>query len=129
MSGRHLLDTNIIVAIFKQETQVLQRLAAATEVFVPVIAIGELYYGAQHSGQVAKNLAQVQGFAAQSKILSCDLATADYYGQIKQELKQKGNPIPENDIWIAAIARQHSLTVVSHDQHFQQVPSLDLEAW
>jgi tRNA(fMet)-specific endonuclease VapC len=129
MSGKHLLDTNIIIAIFKSEPRVLQHLAAASDIRIPVIALGELFYGAQHSGNVQKNLAQVQTFAAQANLLICDAVTADIYGQIKNELKQKGNPIPENDVWIAALGRQHGLTLVSRDQHFVQVPGLPLEVW
>lgn len=129
MSGKFLLDTNIIIAIFKNDAKVIQRLRSAVEVFIPTVAIGELFYGAQHSPNVQKNLAEVQTFAAHSNVLPCDLLTAEMYGQVKNELKRKGNPIPENDIWIAAIAQQHGLTLVSRDQHFLQVSELLIEAW
>ncbi|QDU25418.1 tRNA(fMet)-specific endonuclease VapC [Anatilimnocola aggregata] len=129
MAGKHLLDTNIIIAIFKRDANVLQRLATATEAFVPLIAIGELYYGAQHSAQVQRNMQEVQAFATQSQVLGCDLVTAEIYGQIKNELKAQGFPIPENDVWIAAIARQHDLIVATRDQHFQKVNGLTVESW
>jgi tRNA(fMet)-specific endonuclease VapC len=60
---------------------------------------------------VQRNLREVQGFAAIAQVLPCDQLTAEIYGQVKSELKAKGNPIPENDLWIAAIARQYSLTL------------------
>lgn len=129
MNGRHLLDTNIIVALFKDDENVRTRIAASSEVFVPAVAIGELYYGAHHSARVEKNLRQVGEFAATSTVLSVDLVTAEHYGHIKNKLKTKGNPLPENDVWIAAIAQQHSLTVVTRDQHFKEIDGLLLEEW
>ncbi|REJ85163.1 MAG: type II toxin-antitoxin system VapC family toxin [Planctomycetota bacterium] len=129
MNGKHLLDTSIIVALFKNDEAVRSQIASAPEVFVPSIAVGELYYGAQHSAQVERNVAQVREFAANSAVLACDLVTAEHYGQIKNELKTKGRPLPENDVWIAAIASQHSLTVVTRDQHFGVIDGLQLEEW
>jgi len=129
MNGKHLLDTNIIVALFKNDDNVRNQIAASPEVFVPAIAMGELYYGAQHSAHIEKNMNQVREFATNSTVLACDVATAEHYGQIKNELKTKGHPLPENDVWIAAIAKQHSLTVVTRDQHFKEIEGLHLEKW
>lgn len=129
MSGRHLLDTNIIVALFKDDENVRTKIAASAEVFVPAIAIEELYYGAQHSAKVEKNMKQVREFAAASTVLPVELTTAEHYGQIKNDLKTKGRPLPENDVWIAAIARQHSLTVITRDQHFKEINGLLLDEW
>ncbi|MGE0373808.1 MAG: type II toxin-antitoxin system VapC family toxin [Planctomycetaceae bacterium] len=129
MNGKHLLDTNIIVALFKDEENIRSEIAAAAEVFVPAIAVGELYYGAQHSAHVEKNMRLIREFAANSVVLACDLSTAEHYGRIKNELKSKGRPLPENDLWIAAIARQHGLTVVTCDHHFKAIDALPLEEW
>jgi tRNA(fMet)-specific endonuclease VapC len=105
MSGRVLLDTNIVIALFAKEAAIQQRLAETDEVFVSSIVLGELYYGAQKSSHVEANIARVNTFAAASAVLVCDTATAQYYGAIKNHLRAKGHPIPENDIWIAATAR------------------------
>ena len=129
MSGRHLLDTNIIVAMFRNDGGVKEQLANSVEVFVPSIAIGELHYGAQHSVHVERNTRQVQEFAENNTVLPCDAATAEHYGIIKNALKAKGRPLPENDVWIAAVARQHSLTVVTRDQYFHEIEGLTLEVW
>jgi tRNA(fMet)-specific endonuclease VapC len=110
MNGRYLLDTNIVIAIFADEARVCQQLAEAEEVFVPVIVLGELYYGAHKSARVVANLARVDEFAANNIMLVGDTQTAQQYGQIKSELRAKGRPVPENDIWIAAVARQYQLT-------------------
>jgi len=129
MNGRHLLDTSIIIALFKNDETVRNQVAASLEVFVPAIAVGELYYGAQHSAHVEKNMKRVREFAENATVLVCDIATAQHYGQIKNELKMKGHPLPENDVWIAAIAKQYSLTVVTRDQHFKEIDALLLEEW
>ena len=129
MSGRFLLDTNIVIAIFAEESAVLERAAAADEVSVPAVALGELYYGARKSAQSATNIARIDEFAAAATVLGCDAVTAQQYGKIKNDLRAKGRPIPENDIWIAAVAAQHGLTVVSRDDHFAEVTDLPREVW
>lgn len=64
-----------------------------------------------------------------SIVLGCDAETARRYGEVKNGLRQKGRPIPENDIWIAAIALQYDLTLVARDVHFGEVDGLKVEAW
>ncbi|HLE40564.1 MAG TPA: type II toxin-antitoxin system VapC family toxin [Nitrospirota bacterium] len=129
MSGRYLLDANIIIALFAQETAVHERLTTAEEVFVPCVAVGELYFGAYKSLRVPENLSRIDEFAVDNLVLSCTADTARKYGEIKNRLKEKGQPIPENDIWIAAIARQHGLTLVTRDAHFDAVENLKVEVW
>ena len=121
MSGKYLLDTNIVIALFADETSVKDNLAKAEEVFIPSIAIGELCYGARKSARAGENLARIDDFAASNVVLGCDTETARYYGEIKNALRLKGRPVPENDIWIAAIAVQHDLTLVSRDAHFSEI--------
>src|SRR5438309_795514 len=128
MSGK-LLDTNIIIAPFAQDAAVQSQLAATQDVFVPSITLGELYYGARRSGRSAANLARIDQYAAHSTVLRCGTVTAQQYGEIRNLLRLKGKPIPENDIWIAAIAQQHQLTLVSRDEHFTAVYGLLVEKW
>lgn len=129
MNGKLLLDTNAVVALFGRDPGIQNRLQSAAEVFVPVIVLGELYFGADNSSRPVENHAQLDQFAASNSILLCDIATARQYGQIKHKLRLKGRPIPENDIWIAAIALQYSLTIISRDQHFDDVDGLSVEGW
>ncbi len=129
MNGRFLLDTNIVIALFANESPVIDRLREAEEVFVPSIVLGELYYGARKSSRVEENIARIDDFAEKSVVLGCGSETARQYGEIKNDLRQKGHPIPENDIWIAAIAVQNDLILVARDAHFQEVAGLNLEAW
>ena len=129
MSGRYLLDTNIIIALFADEAIVKSKLAQASEVFIPSFAIGELCYGARKSGRVQANLAKVDELIATSTVLVCDAETARQYGKVKNKLRLKGRPLPENDIWIATLALQHDLVLVTRDAHFQEVESLQTIVW
>jgi tRNA(fMet)-specific endonuclease VapC len=129
MTGKVLLDTNIVIALFAGEASVQQRLSIADEVFITSIVLGELYYGAQKSVRTEKNIARIDEFAANNTVLWCDIATARQYGIIKSQLRTKGNPIPENDIWIAAVAKDYQLTLVTRDRHFQHVDGLAIEQW
>ncbi|NJL61695.1 MAG: type II toxin-antitoxin system VapC family toxin [Methylacidiphilales bacterium] len=129
MSGRYLLDTNILIALFADEVAVKNNLAQANEVFIPSFAIGELCYGARKSGRTQANLARVDELVANSTVLGCDAETARQYGEVKNKLRLKGRPLPENDIWIAALALQYGLILVTRDAHFQEVENLQTVAW
>jgi tRNA(fMet)-specific endonuclease VapC len=129
MTGRYLLDTSVIIALFADNTALKETLRNADEVFVPSIAVGELYFGARKSSRVQDNLARIDEFALESVVLGCDTDTARHYGEVKNGLRVKGRPIPENDIWIAAIAVQHHLTLVTRDVHFYEIEALRTESW
>jgi len=129
MSGRYLLDTNIAIALFANETEVIDSLSQAEEIFVPCIVLGELCFGARKSVRVKENLLRVDDFAASNVVLSCDTETARHYGEIKNALRIKGRPLPENDIWIAAIALQNDLVLVTRDIHFDEIDNLKVVRW
>lgn len=107
----------------------MQNLRAVDKFFVPSIVLGELYFGARKSSRSAQNLKRIDELATKTAILGCDEKTAQQYGQIKDTLRQKGRPIPENDIWIAAIALQHNLTLITRDAHFAHIDRLLTTAW
>ena len=96
-TGRVLLDTNILIALFANEPAVRRGIEAAEAVFVPVIALGELLYGAHRSARPTENLERLASFAAAAAVLLCDVATASAYGELKATLRAHGTPIPEND--------------------------------
>lgn len=130
MAGsKFLLDTNAIIALQREDEALKKLLTAATDVFVPVVAVGELYYGAYKSGRVEENRQNVAAFIAGRVVLRVDADTADVYGQAKQGLRAKGRPIPENDIWIAALAIQYDLTLITDDAHFAEVDNLNWQRW
>jgi len=124
-----LLDTNILIALFEGDKGVLSHLNQASDVFVPVVALGELFFGAAKSARSAENTSRIERFASGRSIIVCDLEVAREYGVLKQRLKKKGRPIPENDIWIAAAAKAHGMTLVTRDGHFENVEGLKIAGW
>ena len=129
MSGRYLLDTKIVIAWFAGEATVRRHLKLNADLFLSSIVIGELYFGACASGRKEANLRRIDDLVQESAVLNCDLQTALRYGDVKNDLREKGRSIPENDLWIASIALQHSLILVSRDRHFDEVIGLAREAW
>jgi len=124
--GRVLLDTDIIIALFNADREILAWLPQAVESLISVITVGELLRGVYGSRLIETNLARVGALLESVPVLACEIATAVRYGRIKQQLRMKGRPLPENDIWIAATAQQHQLTLVTRDRHFEQIQGLDL---
>lgn len=130
MNGnKFLLDTNAIIALQREDRTLKQMLSTATDVFIPVIAVGELYFGAYKSQRVEQNRQAIVAFLANRTVLHVDEDTSDVYGQIKQRLRAKGRPLPENDIWIAAFAIHYDLTLVTNDRHFDEVDTLVWRKW
>jgi tRNA(fMet)-specific endonuclease VapC len=125
----YLLDTNAAIPLLNGDPVMKKMVSEADEIFIPVIVIGELYFGAENSGQVVTNIQRVDDFAARYAVLHCDVATARKYGTIEKQLKMTGRRIPENDMWVAAIALQHKLTLLTRDAHFKHVGGLAIQAW
>lgn len=129
MSGRYLLDTSVVIPLFRGEEAIQERLDATEHVFLPAVALGELYFGAENSNQPEKHLTQIRELAAVCVFLPCDDETALYYGRLKKQLRTKGRAIPENDLWIASIALQHNLSLATRDVHFDAIEELESERW
>jgi len=127
VNGKVLVDTNVVIALFAGEPGVVERLRHSEAVFLCVPVVGELRYGAQASARVESNLSRLDQFARALMVLHCDPDTASAYAKVKFGLRQKGRPIPENDVWIAAIAQQHDLTLLTRDSHFEQIEGLGVE--
>jgi len=128
MSGKSLLDTNIVIAFFDGDDQVLDKIAD-TQIYIPSPVVGELRFGAEKSKKKSSNQKQIDLLLSEVTILPVTETTATYYGKIKNLLKQKGKPIPENDIWIAAIAKEYDLFLVTRDAHFSNIEDLKLLVW
>ena len=124
-----LLDANAVIDYFKGNKAVVSKIKSAKTIFLPAIVLGELYFGANNSSNKQKHIRQIKKFINFCEILTVDSTTAIHYGTIKATLKKKGKPIPENDIWIAAIARQNKLTILSNDNHFRNIDSIALASW
>ncbi|MEL6221957.1 MAG: type II toxin-antitoxin system VapC family toxin [Cyanobacteria bacterium J06627_8] len=129
MGGSYLLDTNIIIGLFAGQESIINHLQQSDEIFIPSIALGELHYGARKSGRIQQNLERIEEFVADVTVVDCDAATARQYGDVKNRLRVKGHPLPENDIWIAALGLQYALVLVTRDAHFQHVEGLQAVRW
>ncbi|MDZ4850723.1 MAG: type II toxin-antitoxin system VapC family toxin [Pirellulaceae bacterium] len=128
MNGKFLLDTNIAIA-FLIGDETLQRPAPSSELYISSIAIGELFYGALNSNKIDENILRLAEFIRDTVTVKCDDDTARIYGEIKTALRKKGRPIPDNDIWIAATAKQHSLSLATRDEHFEDVDQINIVRW
>jgi tRNA(fMet)-specific endonuclease VapC len=127
--GSYLLDTNIVIGLLGGDSGITKRIAVAEQVYVPSIVLGELYYGAHKSQRPSDNVARIDAIARRAAILVCDDVSAERYGRLKAALRYRGAPIPENDLWIASLALQHDLTLVTRDSHFQLVTEVTTESW
>ena len=132
---KYLLDTNACVQFLrgKQASDVGGRIAqlpAGDELVTCSIVMPELLFGAYRSGQPAQNLLEVEDFIAPLNSLPFDDATSRIHASIRADLARQGNPIGPYDLMIAAIAIQHTLTVVTHNVgEFSRVPGLQIEDW
>ena len=129
MNGDYLIDTNIVIGLFKNDESVVSNIQTATQIYIPSVVIGELFYGAFNSNNKQENIEKINQFSQDANVLNCNSTTGLFYGLIKKELKDKGNPIPENDIWIAALAQQHNMPLVSRDKHFIIIKNIDVLRW
>jgi tRNA(fMet)-specific endonuclease VapC len=123
-----LLDTSIVVASFRNDAAILTRLSGA-QIVVTSTVLGELYYGARRASRAAQQMTLIAGLIHKSTILVCDQKTAEYYSEIKHELRLQGLLIPDNDTWIAASALQYRLPLAARDGHFERIQGLVVEQW
>lgn len=121
-----LLDTSIVIELFKGDQEVLNFLDKQQNVFIAAAVLAELYLGAYRSANVQKHIEQIKAFLLQCTVLSADQATAEACAKVKAALLKKGKPIPENDIWIAATALQYDLPLYTNDKHFSEVDNISL---
>jgi tRNA(fMet)-specific endonuclease VapC len=131
MNGKdYLLDTNIVIGLLANEEAIVQKIQSLTRLIqILNIVLGELLYGAEQSTRKESNKKRLEELTQTAFILGCDAETAHHYAIIKSLLKSQGTPIPENDLWIAALAQQHDMILVTRDGHFKNIPSLALESW
>ncbi|MGH9502400.1 MAG: type II toxin-antitoxin system VapC family toxin [Terriglobales bacterium] len=116
-----ILDTNALSAAADDDPAVSALLARAEQVAIPVIVLGEYRYGIAQSRNRASYENWLAGLLNDCIVLDIQEPTTHYYAEITLELKRKGKPIPTNDLWIAALCRQHSLPLLSRDRHFDLV--------
>ena len=118
-----ILDTNALSALLNGEPGFDRTLRRSRPV-LPVIVLGEYFFGVKGSREQNELEATLRDFVRATHVLRIDEVTAAEYGRLRDQLKRNGRPIPMNDVWIAALARQHSLPVLSRDKHFDVVPGV-----
>ena len=120
------LDANIVVDVLNGKPAILELLRQFDSICLPVTVCGELLFGAKNSASRVRNEGRYQAFIASCVLLDTNALVADTYAEIRLQLKQAGRPIPENDIWIAALCVVYEVPLLSHDQHFEYVAGLEL---
>ena len=121
-----LLDTNRPSDALALVDEVVDVLEAAEEVYVPVIALGEIRAGFLRGNRPAKNETRLQWFLSQNGVntLGIDAAVSHRYAGVHHALRARGRPVPTNDLWLAAMAIEHGLILYTRDTHFAHVPGL-----
>jgi len=125
MPRRICIDTNIAIDLLNGNVRVLKFLDAYENLILPITVIGELRFGAYRSAKQSDNLVKIDALEMRCEVLQTDSSIADCYGSIKAFLADKGTPIPENDIWIAACCISIDAPLLTNDSHFKAIPHLD----
>ena len=124
-----ILDTNAVSSLLAGDLSLGEVLAGDSRHHLPVIVIGEYRFGLLESRHRAYLQSLLEVLLRESIVLPIDETTAEIYSEVRQELRRKGRPIPGNDVWIAALARQYQQPVVSRDAHFDHVSDLRRVPW
>lgn len=133
MTVRYLLDTNICIYIAKHNPAAVRarfEQLSADVLAMSVITLGELQHGAEKSQARAKALAVLQQLQSVIQVRPLTEAVAQHYGHIRSALERKGQPIGNNDLWIAAHARAEGwILVTNNEREFNRVEDLAVENW
>ncbi|SRR5579884_778126 len=126
MALRLVIDTNRYTDLCRGNVEAIETIESADELWLPFIVIGELRAGFAVGTQGSRNEATLRRFLLKPgvDVLYADEQTTHHYANIYRQLRKQGTPIPTNDMWIAALVLQHSLTLYDRDAHFDALPQL-----
>jgi len=124
-----IVDTNALSAAADEDSAVFVMFARAEQVVLPVVVLGEYRYGIAQSRHRARYKRWLDGLIADCRVLDIDEGTTHHYATVNVELRRVRKPIPTNDLWIAALCRQHLLPVLSRDKHFDLVSGIRRLDW
>lgn len=124
-----LLDTSVVIRHFRDSKAIITKLLEHEEICLPYVALAELYAGAYRSSRPEWHLDQIFRFQEAVDLILPDDDTSEIYGRLSAQLMQAGTPIPQNDIWIAAVALQTGLPLATADRHFELVKGLSVLLW
>ena len=127
---RVAVDTNRLTDLLQGDAQLAERLGVCDEVWVPLMVLGEIKAGFHGGTKRHRNEALLQRFLAKAtvSVLLPSRETAEHYARIFVQLKHAGTPVPDNDLWIAALALEHDLTLITRDRHFERIAQLPRES-
>lgn len=122
------LDTNAFTAYGKNDPAIAKFVDRASSIGLPIVVIGELYYGIFDGTKKEENLQKLNRLLANPRVevLHIDENTARFFGEISTELKRSGKPIQQNDIWIAAMCKQYGYPLATSDKGFERITGLEL---
>lgn len=133
MAIRFLLDTNICIYIAKHNPPGVRarfEQLDAEALAMSVITFGELRHGAEMSQARSKAMAVLQQLQSAIQIVPLTEAVSQHYGEIRSSLERAGQPIGNNDLWIAAHARAEGwVLVTNNEREFRRVKGLAVENW
>jgi tRNA(fMet)-specific endonuclease VapC len=126
-----LLDTNVVIAFFNGNIEVLKRIQAEIgRIALSTLVVAELDYGAKASQKAKENIEKLHRFVDIVRVVPFDLECAKIFGTIKSKLRKLGKPTGEMDALIAATAMSHkALLVTGNRNHFENIESLKVESW
>lgn len=129
IGNKAILDTSIVIEVFNKNEAVLSSLDSFLSYDINTVTLGELYVGINRVTNKPKHVRLLTDFLSISSFMNIDETTASIYGGFMASLLKKGKPIPTNDVWIAATAKQHKLILFTKDKHFQEIEGIDVQYW
>lgn len=124
-----ILDTNAISALQGRDPNLIRLIRNLPALVLNIISLGEYRYGVDGSRYRDSLQVWLNTLIQKSEVISPNLETLPIYSRIRHQLKQAGTPLPANDVWIAALACQHQMPLISRDQHFDLIPEIRCISW
>lgn len=123
---RVALDTNRLTDLFRGDAALAERLGLCDEVWIPLVVLAEIKAGFLGGAEGHRNEILLRKLLSKTTVgvLLPDRETAEHYARLFVQLKRAGTPVPDNDLWIAALALQHDLLLITRDKHFEKIPQL-----
>jgi len=123
---RVAVDTNRLTDLFQGDAELAELLGTCEEVWIPLVALGEIKAGFYGGRQQQRNELLLQKFLAKTTVgvLLPSRETAEHYARLFVQLKRAGTPVPDNDLWIAALVLEHDVSLLTRDGHFDRIPQL-----
>ena len=129
MTGKTCLDSSVVIRHFRGESSVTGKIKALEAPCLASFAYAELIYGARLAREPEASRRKLDELVARCALVFPDAATLETYADLKVQLRAQGTPIPENDLWIAALCVQHDLQLAFRDKHFDFIPGLKKLHW